>query len=418
MRAVLNPKTLLKLATPAGADKVIFFDASESAPAQFGLRVRANGSRSFVVGYRTRTGTKRLMRVGGVRELSLAKAREAARAILARVAAGADPAAERRGDETAERVDDLVLAYVEMGKTRAGVARAAGTSADYRRAWASGIAGSSLGRMKPADVNARHLERFLDQKAKGAPVMADRLHALLRAAFRWALRRGRVTIDPTTRLDRIIQAHPRERVLSDEEVRALWLGVHAASNRELDEDGPRLSPVQGAALKVLLLLGQRLDETLRMRRADVDLSALTWKIPGPARKGGHPHVVPLSPAVAAILEHLAGDGAHVFAGSRGAPIAHNPSRFAEAVRAAAPDVKDWRLHDLRRTCASGCARLGASDEIVSRLLGHRGGGGVTAIYQRYDRLSEVGSALHAWAAHVARVVAGRDQADVVPMVRP
>lgn len=430
MKKRLTPENVEKLRPREGLSVEIIWDAAPSAPPAFGIRVRTTGKASYVIQYRTRHGTDRKMRVGGVGSggLTLAAAREAARKIIERVAAGEDPASDRRADETAERLEDLVLAYIEHGKTRKGVERAKGTTDDYRRAWAADIKGSVLGRTKPEDVTARALEAWLSRKAADAPVMADRLHALIRSAFRWAFRKERVEVDPTARLDRVIRQQSRERVLADAELRGLWLRIDAAAPRPIEEEGPRLSVIQATAAKALVLLGQRLDETLRMRWADVDLSARIWSIPGSARKGGKPHLVPLPATLVKLLEDLqpvTGKFVHVFAGRarkgrRQTSIAGNQSRFAEAIRAAAPEVKDWTLHDLRRTCASGCARLGASEEVVGRLLGHTTKSrtaGVTAVYQRYARLPEVAAALNAWAAHVARVVAGTEQqgADVVPI---
>jgi integrase len=429
VRVKLTPENVGKLRPREGRAVDIVWDAAPSAPPAFGVRVHESGAAAYVIQYRTAKGTDRRMRLKALGDITLAEAREAARRILGRVAAGEDPAADRRADETAEKLEDLVLAYIDHGKTRKGATRAKKTTGDYRRAWADNIKGSELGRSKPDDVKARDVERFLTRKATDAPVMADRLHALIRSTYRWALRTDRATVDPTVRLDRVIRRRTRDRVLSDAEVKALWTGLDAAVSRPLDEKGPRLSLVQATAARVLLLVGQRLDETLRMKWADLDLSAKTWSIPGPVRKGGKAHVVPLPPAVKKLLEELEelrpakGKREYVFAGERGASIAANPYRFAEAIRAAAPDVTGWTLHDARRTCASGVARLGASDEVVSRLLGHasgsaRGVGDATPIYQRYDRLAEVASALQAWATHVARVVSGKKKgADVIPLAR-
>lgn len=430
MKVRLTPENVEKLRPRAGRAVEIIWDDAPSAPPAFGIRVRTTGKASYVIQYRTRHGTDRKMRVGGVGKsgLTLAAAREAARKVLERVAAGEDPATDRRADETAERLEDLVLAYIDHGKTRKGRDRAKKTTDDYRRAWAAHIKGSTVGRTKPADVTARAIEAWLSRRAADAPVMADRLHALVRGAFRWAFRTERVEIDPTARMERVIRTGTRDRVLADAELRALWLGIEAAAARPIDEEGPRLSTVQATATKALILLGQRLNETLRMRWADVDLSARTWSIPGTVRKGGRPHLVPLPATVVKLIEDMqpaTGKRVYVFSGRarKGVPqtsIAGNPSRFAKAVRAATPDVAGWSMHDLRRTCATGCARLGTTNEVVGRLLGHAStsrAAGVTAVYQRYDRLSEVASALAAWAAHVARVVEGKEQqgADVVPI---
>jgi integrase len=79
----------------------------------------------------------------------------------------------------------------------------------------------------------------------------------------------------------------------------------------------------------------------------------------------------------------------------------------------------FTLHDLRRTCATGCARLGASSQTVSRILGHatQPGVAVTHVYNRYEGQAEMLSALTAWAAHVERVAKAKKGADVLPMVR-
>ena len=199
--------------------------------------------------------------MGSARDLTLAAARVAARKLLERVAAGGDPAAERHADEDALRVSDLLNAFVKYGKLRSGRPRAKRTQAGMKRA-AKRLAGTTLGRTRVDAVTPGVLEAFLDRRAAEAPIAADRDHALLRAAWRWALRRGKVEKDPTTRLDRVIEQRSRDRVLSDEEVRDLVRGVDAAEAREVNEKGPRLSRVQAAAFRTLLLLGQRLEETL------------------------------------------------------------------------------------------------------------------------------------------------------------
>ena len=158
-----------------------------------------------------------------------------------------------------------------------------------------------------------------------------------------------------------------------------------------------------------------------MTWADLDLNEKDgrWSIPATSRKGGKAHVVPLSTTVVSILQNLAAEAERrgpVFRGARGKSIAHNPSRFTAAIRAACPGVTNWKLHDLRRTCATGCARLGSSRDVVRRVLGHENYG-VAAVYDRFDQLPAVASALSAWQAHVVRVVKDeKTTADVLPFV--
>jgi len=100
----------------------------------------------------------------------------------------------------------------------------------------------------------------------------------------------------------------------------------------------------------------------------------------------------------------------VFVGKRGASLANNPARWTELLRKASG--LDFTLHDLRRTCATGCARLGASESTVSRILGHKAIAGtiaVSGIYDRFDRLPEIRSALVAWANYVEALVTGEEK---------
>jgi integrase len=201
-------------------------------------------------------------------------------------------------------------------------------------------------------------------------------------------------------------------VLSDEEVKKLWETLDEIAAGTSDpvlsngKKAPRL--VLAAAVKLLLLLGTRRSETLNMRWADIDERAQTWTVPGMFRKGGRTHVVPLPSLALSILADLRsvrGDTPWVFVGKRGASLANNPARWTEALRKASG--LDFALHDLRRTCATGCARLGASESTVSRILGHKAVAGtiaVSGIYDRFDRLPEIRAALAAWANYVQTLV--------------
>ena len=408
-RRSLDPKSILKLRPPEGRNKTVFYDSAPSAPPMFGVRVWAprNGgdepARVFVVRYRTKNGTERLARLGAVGDLTLAQAREAARRVLVRVALGEDPVKSRRDAEGADRFEHLVSAYIESGVTRSGSQRSDKTQKTYGRMWRADVKGSVLGRKRPPEITARDVEVFLAAKAATAPVVADRLHALVRSTFRWALRKGRVSLDPTTALDRSVRARVRKRVLTDDEVKAVW---NAAGS---------LGHLAGTAIRLLLLLATRLSETLKMRWTDLDLSSHppSWTVPGDDRKGGRTHVVPLSPRAVGLLESLrpaTGNRVHAFAGNRGGlSLLSNPQRLAAALRIEA-GVSDLRLHDLRRTAAVGMAKAGVSTEIVSRILGHALPAGTLAItsehYQTFDRFPEKAAALAAWAARVERIVTG------------
>jgi integrase len=153
------------------------------------------------------------------------------------------------------------------------------------------------------------LRALLEGIARKTPIRANRVLALVRAAFRWGLREELIERDPIAGLQRPRPERPRDRVLSDDEVKRLWETLDeiaaGASDPVLSsgKKAPRL--VLATAVKLLLLLGTRRSETLNMRRADFDERAQTWTVPGMFRKGGRTHVVPLSPLA---LQILAGQG--------------------------------------------------------------------------------------------------------------
>jgi integrase len=119
------------------------------------------------------------------------------------------------------------------------------------------------------------------------------------------------------------------------------------------------------------------------------------------------------------LRAVSNEGPWVFVGRRGAPLGSNPARWTDLVRKACG--LDLTLHDLRRTCATGCARLGATESTVSRILGHKAIAGtiaVSGIYDRFDRLPEIRSALVAWSNYVEALVTGEaERGEVVAFGR-
>jgi integrase len=360
------------------------------------------------VGPRLRRAT-----LGTLPPLTLAHARQLAREALRDAALGDDPATGMREAREALTVASLVKEYIDAGEGR----RSSATNGDYRRTLKAAVQGSAIGSQPATQLARGELRAFLEGIARKAPIRANRVLALVRAAFRWGLREELIARDPTAGLQRLRPERPRERVLADEEVKTLWLTLDDLAAGETDpvlEDGkkvPRL--VVAGAVKLLLLLGTRRSETLNTRWADVDEHAKTWTVPGMFRKGGRTHVVPLPPLALGILKDLrpvTGKALWVFVGRRGASLANNPARWTEFVRKAAGLA--FALHDLRRTCATGCARLGASESTVSRILGHKAIAGtiaVSGIYDRFDRLPEIRAALTAWSDYVEALVNEKDE---------
>ena len=404
-------------------------DWSDTVARGLRLRVSPDGSKVFTFVYKLSPGKLRRVTLGPYPELGLADARAQARDARARVRLGADPQGERiEARAVAEATSSVTFAKLAarfLADRRPNLA--ASTATEYDRQIRAYVEGTELGKLPASEVRRGHIRARLEEVAQThGPVMANRLFQLIRAVCRWAVREDFLEVNAADGIQRPRKETSRERVLSDEEVSALWrsLGEH-----KVGEDKVLAARVDvGAVVKTLLLLGQRSTETVLMRGADLDLAARppAWTIPGVHRKGGRLHIVPLSPAALRTLRTLEPGEGRVFAGVSEVNAERDWwGEVRERARALWSEEHDgaempaFCKHDLRRTCATGCAKLGASDFTVSRILGHAvlPGVQVSRVYNRYEGLPEMAAALNAWGAHVERLVSGRRGAVVRIMAR-
>jgi integrase len=245
----------------------------------------------------------------------------------------------------------------------------------------------------------------LDSLARdGKQAMASRTAAYGRAAYHWAVKRGSLNVNPFANLSQTPVAR-RERVLTDDELRAIWLAT--------DEPGPF-----NAIVRTLILTGQRREEVAGMAWDELapDLSA--WTIPAPRAKNGIAHLVPLSHEARALLTAAPrlGGSSLVFPGERGGFSGWSKSKARLDERGG---VSGWTLHDLRRTMATGLQKLGVRLEVTEAILNHVAGSraGIVAVYQRHHWADEKRAALAAWGVHVAAIVQGCEAPDNVTPIR-
>jgi integrase len=401
----LTPRAIASLA--ATGHRIAIWDAVVPGLV---LRVTPAGVKTFSVWYRVNGRARRYTIPGRFPEVDLAGARMRARDVLARARNGDDAHGAKVAARKAPTFEDLAKNFIEAREPNL----AASTATEYRRMVACYIHASPLGGSPAPDMRRGDVKRFLEGLARRAPVMGNRVYQLVRAVCRWAVREELLPSNPCEGLQRPRREQSRDRVLKDEEIVALW--------KALDGEPPEViaePPEVAAVVKALVLLGQRSSETIEMRRSDLDLGAKTWTIPGQFRKGGRTHVVPLSAVALQLIGNLSTKVDRAFEGVS----AVNAERdWWDRVRQKAMrlGVQHFTKHDLRRTCATGCARLGASDFIVSKILGHATQPGiqVTQVYNRYSHLSEMASALNAWAAHIERITTRQDRtADILPLRR-
>jgi integrase len=213
---------------------------------------------------------------------------------------------------------------------------------------------------------------------------------------------------------------PRDRVLTDDELRWLW--------RACDE----LEWPFGPLTKLLLLTAQRRDEVAGMEWSEVDLKRATWTLPGEKVKNNRAHEVHLSAAALEVLKSVPHvSDSLIFTSTGSTPVSgfsRAKSRLDTEMQMAkreelgkkADAIPDWILHDLRRTTATGMARLNFPPHVVDKVLNHVSGTirGVAAVYNRFEYLEERRTALEAWGRYVENLVTPRTATVVAVPARP
>ena len=341
---------------PTDATQVDYFDGRTTG---FGLRVSRTGRKSWFCMYR-QGGRLRRLTIGTYPELTLADAREQAKGALHEAARGADPAAEKKAERLAETFGELAHAYLEKYATV------------RKRSWrqdARCIKRELLPRWrnrKARDIKRRDVIALLDTIAeRGAPIQANRVLALVRKIFNWGISRDIVESNPCAQVKGPGKEQQRERVLSETELRAIWLAFD------------KLDPIIGAMFKLRLLTAQRGGEVESMRWEDLDLVNGWWTIPGHVAKNGRSHRVPLSSPALWVLEDLqrhTSDSIWVFPSpTRRNQHISNVQKAAERVRGLSDT--SFVLHDMRRTAASLMTGMGISRLVVAKVLNHVESGG-------------------------------------------
>lgn len=403
--------------TVAAIDKIKAKGARQEIPdgliAGLYLVVQPSGAKSWAVRYRRGSKTRKHT-LGPYPTIELLEAREQARAALLRVQAGGDPALDKKierrrtaeGKDAFEAVARLFIERHQKPKNRSWreTARLLGIVPDPEKRDSDdpktfvlvkdGIT-ARWGDRRLSEIRRADIIALLDDMVdRGAPIMANRTLAALRKLFNWAIERDITDTSPCAGVKPPAEEKSRDRVLTDDELRTLW--------KATDELGWPF----GEIAKLLILTGQRRDEVGEMEWDEIDLDKALWTLPRGRVKNDNGHEVPLSPAALNIVKRLrrVNGSKYVFTTNGRSPVSgYSKAKDWLSDKAG---LKDWRLHDLRRTFASGLARIGIALPVIERILNHTSGsfGGIVGVYQKHSFADEKRAAMDRWAAHVEAVL--------------
>ncbi|PYF02545.1 site-specific recombinase XerD [Rhodopseudomonas faecalis] len=407
------------------------------------LLVYPSGEKSFAFRYkRPDTGRDVTLTLGpaaGPGAITLSQARDLASDARRKRATGDDPAATRRAERAAKmaqieaeekeaRRRDNVVALVldRYYRDKVNGMKSAG---ELKRLLSKELGVWSKRRVD--DISRADAIRLIDAiKDRGTPVLANRTRAAARTFFGWCIDKALIEENPFERTKPVATETPRDRTLSDPELRVLLLAID------------RMDWPWRPFFRLLLILGQRRDEVAGMNWEELDLASTNpvWVLPATRSKNGREHAIPLPPQAVAILSSI--DRVHVLDSKTGklfeSPFVFTTtgktpiSGFSNAKERLDADMRKiaceeaeklgirplviapWRLHDFRRSIASGMAELGVSVSVAEKVMNHVSGtfAGIVGVYQRHDFFAEKRHALNLWADHLSGLTAPR-QSNVV-----
>ncbi|WP_235513486.1 MULTISPECIES: tyrosine-type recombinase/integrase [unclassified Sphingomonas] len=378
----------------------------------FGVKLTPAGALSYVLQYRMggrEAKTQRYSIGAHGSPWTPATARTEAERLLTLVARGIDPSEADR-----KRRDDAVnFAFSAYADRFHAACKGDGWRALVGRCLRLHVkpvlASKALPAITKADIVAVFDAMPADQQANRRNTFA-----VLRRLFRWAISRGDLERSPMEGMETPPAVKARDRWLSDDELVRVW---NAA---------PACHRCFGSIVRLLIATGQRREEVTGMAWIELDRAKAMWRIPGERTKNGEPHHVPLSRLAIETIDTIAKADKWprkglVFTTTSGGPFtAHSRGkRKIDALLQAdgGEPIAEWRLHDLRRTLATGFQRLGVRFEVTEAVLNHLSGArsGVAGVYQRHEWADEKRAALDAWTSHIERILTETDETNVIAL---
>lgn len=359
-------------------------------------------------------GKARAMVIASYGELSLAKARETAKELSARVALGYDVAGEKQerkaealakieAENNAIRVSDLAAEYYT---------RQIATTYKHPELFLSSLQKNIvalIGKMKVEDVRPRHVDNVLqDVLERGSPTVANDVLRMLKRLFDYAVVRGMIEVNPAISFgskDAGGKEEGRKRALSREELVMFFKALRR---------GRGISRQNELTFKIILALGVRKMELCAAKWDEFDLGKGVWCLPGIRAKNGDDIDIPLAQPVIEWIKEIrlfAGESIWLMPARKARTTAHvsraTLNMVLPSVMKEMPDVEQFSVHDLRRTMRTQMAAIGIDPVIAERCLNHKIAG-IEGIYNRHQYFDERKAAMALWAALLVALERGEE----------
>jgi integrase len=263
-----------------------------------------------------------------------------------------------------------------------------------------------------AGIDGHDIHGVIDEAGKRGDGRARKMHVALSAMFRWLLQQRRVTANPCVGVYKPGPPEARARLLDDSEIAVFWQACGA------------IGAPFGTLFRLALLTGARLREVAGMVRSELKANG-DWVVPGGRTKNHRELTLALPPLAREIIGSvpvIAGEAGYIFTTNGKTPVSGfsiaKKALDAAMAKIAGRPLPSWRIHDLRRSAASGLAALGVQLPVIEKVLNHVSGsfGGIVGVYQKHEFAAEKSEALLRWAQHIQGLVAGKP-ANVVRLPR-
>ena len=363
----------------------------ESGHKGFGIRVNPSGTKTWVYSY-TIKGRQRWMTLGHYPDMSLSDARAVHARARGEFLKGKDPGALRKRSRDFESSNPTVRQLAEKYLEEYAKPKKKSWREDQRMLHKDLLPFWSNRRAK--DITRLDIRTVLRKiYDRRAPVQSNRMLACLRRMFAFGLEEGFLEKSPCSHVKPVGKEKRKDRILTEDEIRAFWKGL----------DDARISDALNKALRLILVTGQRPGEVLGATWDEFE--GEWWTIKGDRNRNRLPHRVYLSPLARDILGPP-GEG-FVFPSPRGAkPIEVNA--LGHALRR---NFKKWKMKgftsgDLRRTAVSNMAEIGISWLTVQKILNYSDRQ-VMIAYDPHDHDKEKRQTLEKWSRRLKEIIEGK-----------